>query len=95
MINRDKLIKSAVAAFLVLATTHSVVAANADSHSQVSEKCYGVVKAGLNDCATATSSCAGSSSTDNQADAFLFVPKGLCDKLVGGNLKPKAQPRKM
>ncbi|CAC9462422.1 Putative signal peptide protein [uncultured Gammaproteobacteria bacterium] len=50
------------------------------------EKCYGVVKAGQNDCATKTSSCAGSSNTDGQKDAFIALPKGLCDKLVGGNL---------
>lgn len=51
-----------------------------------SEKCYGVVKAGHNDCATATTSCAGTSTTDGQKDAFTMVPKGSCEKLVGGSL---------
>jgi uncharacterized protein (UPF0276 family)/uncharacterized membrane protein len=41
------------------------------------EKCYGVAAAGKNDCATATSSCAGTSKVDNQSDAFVAVPKGL------------------
>lgn len=50
------------------------------------EKCYGVVKAAQNDCATKTSSCAGSSKSHGQKDAFVAVPKGLCDKLVGGSL---------
>ncbi|HAS8249872.1 TPA: DUF2282 domain-containing protein [Vibrio vulnificus] len=49
------------------------------------EKCYGVAKAGKNDCATKTSSCAGTSKEDNQKDAFVVVPKGLCGKLAGGN----------
>ncbi len=49
------------------------------------EKCYGVVKAGQNDCATKTSSCAGTAKEDGQKDAFVVVPKGLCDKLVGGS----------
>lgn len=49
------------------------------------EKCYGVSKAGKNDCATKSSSCAGTSKEDNQKDAFVVVPKGLCDKLVGGS----------
>ncbi|MGF1742583.1 DUF2282 domain-containing protein [Vibrio profundum] len=49
------------------------------------EKCYGVAKAGKNDCATKTSSCAGTSKVDNQKDAFVVVPKGLCDKLGGSN----------
>lgn len=48
------------------------------------EKCFGVAKAGKNDCQTAKSSCAGTSKTDSQADAWISVPKGVCDKLVGG-----------
>ncbi len=49
------------------------------------EKCYGVAKAGKNDCATNTSSCAGTSTQDAQKDAFIVVPKGLCDRLAGGS----------
>ncbi|MDO6460042.1 DUF2282 domain-containing protein [Granulosicoccaceae sp. 1_MG-2023] len=49
------------------------------------EKCFGVVKAGKNDCATATSSCAGTSTEDAQKDAFVVMPAGLCDKLPGGS----------
>ena len=48
------------------------------------EKCYGVSKAGKNDCQTGASSCAGTSKKDAQADAWISVPKGVCDKLVGG-----------
>ena len=54
------------------------------------EKCYGVVKAGKNDCATKVSSCVGTSKTDSQKDAFVAVPKGLCEKLTGGSLKSPA-----
>ncbi|TAJ87424.1 DUF2282 domain-containing protein [Reyranella sp.] len=50
------------------------------------EKCYGVAKAGKNDCQTAKSSCAGTSKTDHQNDAWISVPKGTCDKIVGGKL---------
>ena len=53
------------------------------------EKCYGVSKAGKNDCQTATSSCAGTSLSDNQADAWIYVPKGTCEKIVGGSLEAK------
>ena len=49
------------------------------------EKCYGVSKAGKNDCATKTSSCAGTAKEDKQSDAFVVVPKGLCGKLTGGS----------
>lgn len=51
------------------------------------EKCYGVAKAGKNDCATKTSSCAGTAKEDNLKSAFVVVPKGLCDKLAGGSTK--------
>ena len=52
------------------------------------EKCYGVAKAGHNDCQTANSSCAGTAKMDRQADAFVAVPKGTCAKIAGGTLKP-------
>lgn len=51
------------------------------------DKCYGVVKAGKNDCQTANSACAGTSTKDGQKDAWVYVPKGTCDKLVGGSMK--------
>ncbi len=54
------------------------------------EKCYGVAKAGKNDCQTANSSCAGTSKRDSQKDAWLFVPAGTCERLVGGNLQPRS-----
>jgi len=54
------------------------------------EKCYGVVKAGKNDCQTSSGSCAGTVKQDGQADAWVYLPKGTCEKIVGGNLKPKA-----
>jgi uncharacterized membrane protein len=53
------------------------------------EKCYGVVKAAQNDCQTANSACAGTSKADGQKDAWVYVPKGTCEKLVGGSLKKK------
>ena len=52
----------------------------------MTEKCFGVAKAGKNDCQTASSSCAGTSKKDAQTDAWIAVPKGTCDKIVGGKL---------
>jgi len=54
------------------------------------EKCYGVAKAGHNDCQTNSSSCAGTSKMDGQGDAFVAVPEGTCEKLVGGSTEPKS-----
>jgi len=53
------------------------------------EKCYGVAKAGKNDCQTANSSCAGTSKRDQQGDAWIYMPAGACEKLVGGSTQPK------
>ncbi len=46
------------------------------------EKCYGVAKAGKNDCAGKTNGCAGESKVDNDPEAWIYVPAGVCDKLV-------------
>ena len=80
-----KLVKTAVASFLVIANTPSLAQMNAD-HAAKQEKCYGIVKAGKNDCQTKTASCAGSATKDNQKDAFLFLPTGDCEKITGGSL---------
>jgi uncharacterized membrane protein len=50
------------------------------------EKCFGIAKAGKNDCQTDHSSCAGTSKSDAQKDAWVSVPKGACEKIVGGAL---------
>ena len=58
----------------------------ASAQSPMTEKCFGVAKAGKNDCQTKHSSCAGTSKKDNQRDAWLTLPKGACEKIVGGTL---------
>jgi uncharacterized membrane protein len=83
-----KLLYSAILGALALGSmTHSStsLAANATDNT---EKCYGIAKKGMNDCQTAHQSCAGSATEDKQPDAFLFVPQGLCNKIVGGQLTP-------
>ena len=77
--------KSALLATAVAAAVGATFAAAPASAAKM-EKCYGVVKAGKNDCQTNTSSCAGSATADGQKDAWLMVPKGTCERLVGGSL---------
>lgn len=52
------------------------------------EKCYGVARAAQNDCFTPRNSCAGTSATDRQPDAWIYLPAGSCEKLLGGSLEP-------
>jgi uncharacterized membrane protein len=47
------------------------------------EKCYGVAKAGQNDCGTATHGCAGQAKVDHDAKEWKLVAKGTCEKLGG------------
>jgi uncharacterized membrane protein len=77
------LVASALATVLSLSATVGAQAAD-------NEKCYGIAKAGKNDCQTATHSCAGTSTTDAAGDSWIYVPKGTCDKINGGSLEPKA-----
>jgi uncharacterized membrane protein len=53
------------------------------------EKCFGIAKAGKNDCQTANTSCAGTSKRDNQGDAWIYGPKGAGARVVDGNLQAK------
>ncbi len=54
------------------------------------EKCYGVAKAGKNDCAGAAHSCAGQSKPgDSMSKEFIKLPKGTCERIQGGSLTSK------
>lgn len=75
-------LRSAVACVLALGLTAGALPAHAAKGDN--EKCAGVVKAGKNDCATASSACAGTVAKDNQKDAWIYVPKGTCEKIAGG-----------
>lgn len=80
-------VSSAIAAGILMAGTATISHA-ADAKM---EKCYGIVKAGKNDCAIKSqgTSCAGQAKKDGIKDAWMLVPKGACDKIVGGSTKPK------
>jgi len=49
------------------------------------EKCYGVAKAGKNDCAATGHSCAGQSTKDMDKASWVSLPAGVCAKLAGGS----------
>ena len=62
-------------------------ATTAQAQSTPKEKCYGVSKAGQNECASGKNSCAGTSKKDNDPTAWKLVAKGSCEKM-GGKLAP-------
>ena len=68
---------------------------SSSSMSGPTEKCYGVAKAGQNDCkaATAGTTCAGTLKSDYDGRYFKEVPKGTCVTIKTpkgmGSLTPK------
>ena len=86
MSKRTTVISTAIASVLALGVIAASDVAMAAKKKEV-EKCYGIAKAGKNDCQTSNSSCAGTSSADGQKDAWLYVPTGTCLKVVNGSLK--------
>ena len=82
MTSKTAILAAAVSSLLVVSAT----AFAADEGN--SEKCYGVAKAGKNDCAGAAHACAGQSTKDASAKEFIKLPKGTCERVVGGSLTP-------
>jgi len=81
---KENVMRSAVAGLLALGLGASTLATAADKPPM--EKCGGVAKAGKNDCAVkgASHSCAGQAKKDGEKDAYIYLPKGTCEKIVGG-----------
>ena len=72
---------SALASVLALGLLETAAAADVAGK----EKCFGIVKAGQNDCAnlSGTHSCAGQSKADMGVDEWKYVAMGTCQKLGG------------
>jgi len=78
----SKLMQSAIASLVALGLAQ---AANAHDPKDGGdkEKCYGIAKAGQNDCGTARHSCAGKATKDKAPDEWKYVAKGSCEKAGG------------
>jgi uncharacterized membrane protein len=79
--NQRLIASSALASVLALGLLSGAQAAD----EKVKEKCYGIAKAGQNDCAnlSGTHSCAGQSKADNAVEEWKYVDKGTCSQLGG------------
>lgn len=88
-----KMIASGVVAGAVAMAATGLVADDADAAPKSKEKCYGVVKAGHNDCgnASGTHSCMGQAKVDGDGGEWIALPKGICERIVGGSLTPKKE----
>jgi len=84
MSSNDKIRHASLASLLTLGLAQTAAAQDMKPAAD-KEKCYGVAKAGQNDCGTASHSCAGASKKDNDPVEWKYVPKGTCEK-AGGKL---------
>ena len=81
------LLGSALVGLLALASSQAALAADSPT---AKEKCYGISKAGQNDCANeaGTHACSGQSKVDNSPDDWKYVAAGTCTKLGGKMAAP-------
>jgi uncharacterized membrane protein len=92
-----QIIASAFATALALGLGSA--AAHAAGETSGKEKCYGIAKAGQNDCAnlSGSHSCAGQAQTDMDVNEWKYVAKGTCKELKGlsaEEAKAKARAKK-
>lgn len=88
MTNSNTLIASAI---MTLSLTGTALATDSTSTTPTTakpqtEKCAGIVKAGMNDCGTSEHGCAGMAKTDRHPEEWIAVPKGTCEKIAGGTV---------
>jgi uncharacterized membrane protein len=84
---KSTLLSTAIGGVLALSALSMTAHAADDPNT---EKCYGVVKAGKNDCAGPSHACAGQSKEGmNMGKEWIKVPKGTCERIAGGSLTSK------
>jgi len=85
MSNTQGILSAAIGSLLVV----GLMSGNAMAADKNMEKCYGIAKAGQNDCGSKFSghSCAGQATKDGDPGDFVAVPKGTCDKIANGSTK--------
>jgi uncharacterized membrane protein len=92
MIKCNSMLKAVLGGAIALsATVVTSTAFAADEHEGM-EQCAGVVKAGKNDCATAKNACHGHVESNSDPMAWIYVPKGTCERIVGAHLVKVTDP---
>jgi uncharacterized membrane protein len=88
MADTKTVVNSALAS--VLAVGLGTVSTSALAGKPGFEKCAGVVKAGKNACGTSKHGCGGMATTDGDAEEWIYLPKGTCEKIAKATLKQAA-----
>jgi uncharacterized membrane protein len=80
----DSIVRAAIAG--VLAFSSLAVAGTVLAAEDGKEQCAGIVKAGQNDCATSTNACHGHATADQSPEAWIYLPKGTCERISGAHI---------
>lgn len=90
MYNRKTLNTILAGAVALTAASFASQSAHAMDAKPDQEKCYGIAKAGKNDCSSADGAhnCAAAATIDASGVEWIGTPKGLCERIVGGSLEP-------
>jgi uncharacterized membrane protein len=89
VMNQQSTIQAAIAGLLALGIA-TAVSAQPVPEQKGKDKCYGIAKAGQNDCAAGKHACAGQSTVDNDPVSWKYVAKGTCEKIGGRTTAPKS-----
>jgi uncharacterized membrane protein len=89
MSTRTTLITTAVGGLLVAAQLGSRAQQPTPMPTFAAERCFGVARAGKNDCAANGHACQGQAKRDHNPREWLFLPAGTCERIVGGSLTAK------
>lgn len=83
----NAILTTAIGSFLAMG-----LAGAANAAEPQMEKCFGVAKAGMNDCSSNKSahSCAGQATKNGDSNDFVALPKGTCNKIANGSLVANA-----
>ena len=93
-------IAAAITSALLVATT--AVNAHKETYDTETERCAGIVKAGMNDCSAHEHACSGKANmndcsahehacsgkakVDNDPEEWINLPAGTCEKIPGGRV---------
>ena len=83
----QRIVKAIMAAVLSTGVATTATVTLGASHKNV-EKCYGIVKAKMNDCGTPRHACAGQAAVNGDPQEWIYLTKGNCARIVGGSLTP-------
>jgi uncharacterized membrane protein len=87
--NTKTIATTAISSILALGVLTATSANAVPNQPTAWEKCAGIAMAGKNDCGALNGShnCAGQATIDNDANEWVYLPKGSCEKIIGGVVK--------